>query len=416
MAEDPSNVKMPMPMWLDESHISPEWIEKVTKLPCNSCSVVDISNETRKAGDNAKDGATLRIAMTGKDTGAGGQENKTLVIKQVPEQGRTLSVQLGLAREALFYHHFSSNLPRESTPKIYYSCGNFETGEKCIIMEDVQDAVDSGILFGPGNPNNWNRNLRDMISKFGWNDGNSPPPGSREVALVTFREIAKIHARFWKNDMELLGSDKTWLRGQEWLQGKGRGSWEASQNLVRTFWQTHLEAETNSDEPIIQWDANVRKAVEKAVTGISWEAQLKRLNVEGHYTLVHGDFWPGNVLWMTNETNKIKLLDWEMVGLGSGPQDLGQYVISNMDPAERRGCERELIEDYHQELRKHTIDCSFGYCWREYQVGGVERWLWFLVYFLGNGMTKWAQFFHNQISSFMADHGLSADDITQPRP
>ena len=391
MAEDPSNVKMPMPMWLDESHISPEWIEKVTKLPCNSCSVVDISNETRKAGDNAKDGATLRITITVKDTGAGGQENKTLVIKQVPEQGRTLSVQLGLAREALFYHHFSSNLPRESTPKIYYSCGNFETGEKCIIMEDVQDAVDSGILFGPGNPNNWNRNLRDMISKFGWNDGNSPPPDSREVALVTFREIAKIHARFWKNDMELLGSDKTWLRGQEWLQGKGRGSWEASQNLVRTFWQTHLEAETNSDEPIIQWDANVRKAVEKAVTGISWEAQLKRLNVESHYTLVHGDFWPGNVLWMTNETNKIKLLDWEMVGLGSGPQDLGQYVISNMDPAERRGCERELIEAYHQELRKHTIDCSFGYCWREYQVGGVERWLWFLVYFLGNGMTKWAQ-------------------------
>ena len=413
MDEGTSNEKKSMPIWLDESHISPEWIEEITNLPCSSCSVVDISNETRKAGDHAKDGATLRLTLQSK---SGLPKSKTLIIKQVPEQGRALSVQLGLAREALFYHHFSSNLPRESTPKIYYSHGSFEAGEKCIIMEDVQDAVDSGILFGPGNPNSWNRDLPDMIIKAGWNDDNSQPPSSREVALVTFREIAKIHAVFWKNDDALLSTDKTWLRGQEWLQGRGRDSWEASQNLVRTFWKSYLDAEKKSDEPIIQWDATVRKAVEKAVAGISWEAQLKRLNVEGHYTLVHGDFWPGNVLWMTKESNKIKLLDWEMVGLGSGPQDLGQYVISNMDPAERKRCERELIEAYCQELRKHSIDCSFEYCWREYRVGGVERWLWFLVYFLGNGMAEWAQFFHNQISSFMADHDLTADDITQPRP
>ena len=137
---------------------------------------------------------------------------------------------------------------------------------------------------------------------------------------------------FWRNDTELLTPDKTWLRGQEWLQGKGVDSWEASQDMVRTFWKTHLAAEKESTEPIIHWDDTLRKAVEKAVASISWEAQLKRLNVDGHYTLVHGDFWPGNVLWMTKKRDAIKLLDWEMVGLGSGPQDLGQYVISNMDP------------------------------------------------------------------------------------
>ena len=158
-------------------------------------------------------------------------------------------------------------------------------------------------------------------------------------------------------------------------------SWEASQDMVRTFWKTHLAAEKESTEPIIHWDDTLRKAVEKAVASISWEAQLKRLNVDGHYTLVHGDFWPGNVLWMTKKRDAIKLLDWEMVGLGSGPQDLGQYVISNMDPVERKECERELIEAYHQELQNQSIDVTFEHCWREYQVGGIERWLWFLVYF-----------------------------------
>jgi hypothetical protein len=47
----------------------------------------------------------------------------------------------------------------------------------------------------------------------------------------------------------------------------------------------------------------------------------------------------------------------------------------------------------------------------------VERWLWFLIYFVAQpNMADWAQFFHNQIAAFMEDHNLSADDITQPRP
>ncbi len=39
---------------------------------------------------------------------------------------------------------------------------------------------------------------------------------------------------------------------------------------------------------------------------------------------------------MWHRDGRVKLVDWEMAGIGSGAQDLGQYVISNMDPAERR--------------------------------------------------------------------------------
>ena len=40
---------------------------------------------------------------------------------------------------------------------------------------------------------------------------------------------------------------------------------------------------------------------------------------------------------------EVKLLDFDMVGLGSGPQELGQYLISNMHPATRRTHERNLV-------------------------------------------------------------------------
>eukprot|EP00287_Rhodomonas_sp_CCMP768_P024463 CAMPEP_0202849904 /NCGR_PEP_ID=MMETSP1389-20130828/82150_1 /ASSEMBLY_ACC=CAM_ASM_000865 /TAXON_ID=302021 /ORGANISM="Rhodomonas sp., Strain CCMP768" /LENGTH=51 /DNA_ID=CAMNT_0049528015 /DNA_START=1 /DNA_END=152 /DNA_ORIENTATION=- len=36
----------------------------------------------------------------------------------------------------------------------------------------------------------------------------------------------------------------------------------------------------------------------------------------------------------------LKLIDWEMVGVGSGPQDLAQYMISHATPALRQECEK----------------------------------------------------------------------------
>jgi hypothetical protein len=98
-----------------------------------------------------------------------------------------------------------------------------------------------------------------------------------------------------------------------------------------------------------------------------------------------------------------------------------------MDPKERRACEERLIRNYYQEL----IQCGGGTtnsiqeeeftwedCWKEYRLGGVERWLWFLVYFCGQEglLLDWAQFFHDQIAAFLEDHQLGPEDVVQPRP
>ena len=40
---------------------------------------------------------------------------------------------------------------------------------------------------------------------------------------------------------------------------------------------------------------------------------------------------------------ELKLLDFETVGLGSGPQDIGQYLISNISPEKRRELEPSIV-------------------------------------------------------------------------
>jgi hypothetical protein len=138
-------------------------------------------------------------------------------------------------------------------------------------MEDLSAvAFDSGVLFGPGNPNNWQRD--DLATKAS-RAGNV---SAHIVAHETFCAVVRLHAHFW-NDASLLENDKEWLRGQQWIQGRGKASWEASQAMVRDTWET-----CNRDS--IQWDPLLRKVTAKAIAGISWEAQLQRLSAtQGHW-------------------------------------------------------------------------------------------------------------------------------------
>jgi hypothetical protein len=400
------------PDWLDDSHLNPKWLHQqlsgISVVARSSCPCIDISNATRK-GDRVRDGATIRVSLADEDERSETLPQHWVILKQVANDNLALSQSLGLAREALFYSKVAPWLQGKNiVPEIYYAFGNMETGQKWVIMQDLslnEQAVDSGIFFGPGNPNNWNRDLEKLTSKI------ESPPTAYEVASKTFLKMAQIHAKFWQNQ-DLLEYD--WLRGSGWVKCIDRNSFDSSQQIINDIWKQ--ETKTNAHHQKIKWDPNVLAAVEKAIQGISWDQHVARL--QRHWTLVHGDFWPGNVLWLQSDQS-VRLIDWEMVGIGSGPQDLGQYVISNMDPDVRRSCENELIKSYWNELHLLGVrDVTWEYCWHEYTVGGLERWLWFLIYFLdkGGSLDKWAQFFHDQISAFMHDHKLTADVITQPRP
>ena len=41
--------------------------------------------------------------------------------------------------------------------------------------------------------------------------------------------------------------------------------------------------------------------------------------------------------------DELVLVDFEVVGVGSGPQDIGQYMISHLTPEKRKKNEMELL-------------------------------------------------------------------------
>lgn len=309
-------------MWKNDTSVQIPWL--LEKLPqykrILKCYVKDISNAHRR-GDIPRNGTTLLLIVHGEKLDVNPFVVERFVVKQVPPLGLTVSKQLGLAREAMFYDQLAGSLrsTEDFIPLIEYSHGNMQDGSKLILMEDLSiDFVDSGVLFGPGNPNNWNRDLKKIVST-------SYPksvPTSFEVANQTFLAIAEVHAAYWR-DTALLTENYHWLRGSSWVNGIGMDSWIASQSIIQTMWSQYirLEKEANGDGKI-RWDPLVRLITEKAMKGISWEDQLKRLNKDSHFCLVHGDFWPGNVMISKDNVKDgeksssriLKILDWEMVG------------------------------------------------------------------------------------------------------
>lgn len=47
---------------------------------------------------------------------------------------------------------------------------------------------------------------------------------------------------------------------------------------------------------------------------------------------------------------RLALVDWEAVALGSGPQDLGQFMISHSSPASRRALAPAALRQYTADL------------------------------------------------------------------
>jgi hypothetical protein len=380
-------------MWLSSTELDPSWVSKHCNIACDKCVVRDISNAS------APRSCFVLQFFPG---------NESLVLKQLPSSEDNqplphrvqLSVSLGLAREALFYSHFKESLG-DIIPRVVYSHGDMKTGVKHVIMENLSDYVDSGILFGPGNPNNWNRDLPTLVKRAG-----DPVPTPAQVAHVTFQAYARLHARHWRDESLL---KLPWLRGSQWVAGteEGQKGFEGVQKFSHGLW-------AGKKDNLWEWDPQVLKAVENAVARFTWDGLRKELNTTdaSHWCLVQGDCWPGNVMW--HRTGVVKLVDWEMVGVGSGPQELGQYVISNMTPEDRRGCEATLVREYYDSLRKNGVPESFTFemCWREYVYGGLARWLWFLCYYAAANdelTAKSGAFFHSQVSAFMKDHKVDPE-------
>eukprot|EP00306_Pavlova_sp_CCMP459_P019696 CAMPEP_0185202674 /NCGR_PEP_ID=MMETSP1140-20130426/51505_1 /TAXON_ID=298111 /ORGANISM="Pavlova sp., Strain CCMP459" /LENGTH=427 /DNA_ID=CAMNT_0027770133 /DNA_START=162 /DNA_END=1445 /DNA_ORIENTATION=- len=363
-----------------------------------------------------------------------GEASRELVLKRTAPGREGTAISLGTAREGKFFALLAPKLAG-LVPHAYHAYGDMATGAKEVLMERIPGSVPCGVFFGRGNPNNWGLTeaaLDELVRGAGGLT-------AMQVAAEAFTAYARLHARFW-GDKVLLGHQ--WLRGASWVQGKGRPEWEAAEMMAADAWadlKTAIEAGTSP----IAWDSHVQACLDASFAKVDWSAFQRNFR-ELPWTLVHGDCHPHNILRARSPTaphdgaatadspatsgGRLGIIDFEMVGVGSGAQELGQFLISHMPPAERRAREKELVALYHSTLvgalESAATDpppegahaaYSFERCWAEYVAGGAGRWLWFVPYLAKVCPPEMGQFFHDQLAAFLHDHVPNPTDAPMPR-
>ncbi len=357
----------------------------------------------------------------------------TYVLKRTRSNGAAKSQQLGLAREFKFYEHTKAAAGTDALaplaaylPQIVYSGGSMESGLKDILMQDLTSAVQSGYFFGPFSPHNWNKDLAALMR--GWDAEAGLDAAS--VTALAFTAAASVHAPLWNKHDDL--QHLPWLK----CVHIDRALWLESQQQAASAWAAERARPVGS----IEWhpllvaclDASLSRARAEAGGWEAFQAELKTRPL----TLVHGDFHPGNMMIAREAAGcRLFLLDWEVVGVGSGPQELGQcachsayvnqsdtlcrYLISHASPQTREKIWREAVEGYYARLlalNPSVADSmTLDGCVAEYVSGGAGRWFWFLPILAAMCPPKMTQFFHDQVLAFVQYHNITPETSPMPR-
>ena len=342
------------------------------------------------------------------------------VFNTLPTARHATSVSLGLAREVFFYENFSKTVLALgiSIPRVLYAYGNMKTGEKSLLMEDLEHTVQVGYFYGSGSPLNWNKDLDKITHNAVAASKMAIEDLSVIVTVKAFVEVAKLHAAYWKT-VDLLEMD--WLKSTDWYKGKdyipGQETWEAARNRTIDQWNS-IRSTIVDGSSEIHWNSNLVDCLDLFFSTINWEIFQADIQQQS-WTLIHGDFHPANMLWESlsgDDIGRVILLDWEMVAIGNGPLDLGQFVISHMTSEYRRKHESFFLHKYYEALSSRLpvgVTYSYEQCFREYVQGGATKWIWLLPVLCTICPTNIAQYFHDQLASFLIDHDMTTDTFSK---
>jgi thiamine kinase-like enzyme len=394
-----SPVKLPM----TDEHMSKEWLRKVIEeklqMDVPEISNFEIIRESLQPGLN---GELTKIIIKWCDEITDSRIPRSVIVKTSRPSmlNFIVSAFTGSLREALFYQFMDSDDTLGVMPTIYYSQAVTETGEYVIVMEDLSGTtVPGGHLFG----------------NQCWGKVELPSDVEQnpvKILEVLFKHAAQMHAKYWR-DKKLL--KHSWLRNVDYLNGSDKDKWEFSMYQIQEKWE-NLMSIVKNNQTTVKWSDKLINEMNFALRRTNWKAYQKTFNIKKPktaFTLCHGDFHAGNVLWSNDQQHcktPFYLVDWAEVGVQCPFTDLAQFVIGNVSIDVRRKHEEELFNIYHKQLIESGVDAEtfpLEVCWYRYKSGGIERWLQMLTILASiDGLQDSAiQWFHDQVSAFIEDHG-----------
>eukprot|EP00743_Colponemidia_sp_Colp-15_P002356 GILK01002554.1.p1 GENE.GILK01002554.1~~GILK01002554.1.p1 ORF type:complete len:427 (+),score=55.47 GILK01002554.1:78-1358(+) len=320
---------------------------------------------------------------------------RTLVVKRLFANSlstKFTNIMSTWCREALFYARFQSHV--SNLPRVYHAAGSTFSGDSTVVMEDL-GSNSTGVNFFFGN----------QI----WGMEPLKTPRTPEDMLRDMFETAAIqHAKFWR-DPSLLELD--WLKNSAFYKGRNKALWTLAMERGRRDWNAVLK-EIAAGDTGVRWSEKLIAIFNKSYAHSSWETLQAHLQDKTiPFTLTHGDFHAANMFWYNagQGIERLRLVDWSEVGPWEPTMDLSQTVISDVKRDVWRTHDRRLVKHYYDTLIKHGVSAdeyTFDQCWERYQRAGVEKWIWMFSIMARFAMPAIAkQYFHDQILSFIEDHG-----------
>jgi hypothetical protein len=173
--------------------------------------------------------------------------------------------------------------------------------------------------------------MEDIVQR-----GADPRDATRPMTVAQvisgIRGLARVHSQYWNLSARThptLGWVKTWKASKGWQVGLSK---RIPAGLVqgRNVLPPEVAGHT-ADRMLDLW--------------VRYVASLSR----GPMTLLHGDAHIGNTYVLPD--GEVGFLDWQVVRRGEWSQDVGYFLISALETAERRRGEADILEEYRRCLR-----------------------------------------------------------------
>jgi Ecdysteroid kinase-like family len=214
--------------------------------------------------------------------------------------------------EVRFYRDIRHELTIE-TPQVFATAIDEPTGRFGVLMEDLT--------------------LRS--ARF----PNATTPVTLEEVTNIVSTVAELHAQYW--------ASPRFARDLRWLGTPCSGSLcETLKVVVPELLREQLKLDFKAEiiEPLHRTGEQLLGALRKVLEILD----------SAPSTLLHGDTHIGNT-YMLNDA-KGGLLDWQLMERGRWAQDLTYFLVTALDPGDRRTHERDLIAFYLDELRRRGVE------------------------------------------------------------
>ena len=311
---------MPRQIPTSPADITPDWLTEILHTSKTTTAHITSAEFARIGEDEGFTGCGLyRITLTYDRPSP--EAPQTLVAKLAPQDPKMRNLMRAAnAREAEFYQ---SQLPGNPlpVPRCYHADFDPETGASILLLQDLRAYRSVPFIKGC-----------------------SPADAKRVIEA-----LAALHAKWWNSAALAPLSGVSMLKEYPFDQ-----VWLYYPEKVKVLMQS-------IEIPVTFLDLGNFIAQNAAPI-------FSNLLETAPITCLHRDVQADNVMFAKpTGSGTAVLFDWQFAGKGRGPYDVAYFLISSVDPAQRRQMERGLVAHYHTELlRAGVTGYSLAQCWTDY--------------------------------------------------